>query len=98
MLAASRALEHYEAQTELARIQHERSKLQVLLSTSQRTTDAELEAYYALTGRLLGISIDAQAMIQAQLQRRKRRWEELTGWKLGSQELEAAIDATIAHM
>lgn len=99
LLAAGIAAESHRNQTEIRKLEYERSQLALQLSRSSgRVQQEELAAFYAYFNLLAGTDLDPEKVMAERVQRRIDRYEQLTGYKLDSQEFAAAVDATIAAM
>jgi hypothetical protein len=88
----------HESDVAIERIKYERALTQFQVTPKSTQAQQELSQYYTLVGKLTGIDISLADVEASQVLSMRRRYEEATGYKFGSPELEAAIDRTIAHM
>lgn len=98
MLAASIAMERHNTQRQIRELQYERASLSVLAERSQDACKRELKAYYQFFNILAGTDLDPHKVKRERVARRLARYEQLTGFKVDSQEFNQAIDRTIAAL
>lgn len=94
----SRAMIKYESDVAVERVKYERALAQFKVNPKSGPAQNELAQYYSLTGKLTGVDITLAEVEAIQVSSLRRKYEQATGYKFGSQELEAAIDRTIEHM
>lgn len=94
----SRAIVKNDADVAIERLKYERAVVQFQIKPKSEQAQQELSQYYTLVGKLTGINISLEDVEASQILSLRRKYEQLTGYKFGSPEMEAAINRTIENM
>ena len=94
-MAAVAATHIRDVRRDLALWRYDRAKLMLQLHQSEEAAEEELDAYLGVRNVVLGTEFTAKELKRLQREKRYDMYERVSGFKIGSDELDAAVDRTI---
>lgn len=84
--------------TEIVKLRYTRAQTRLLVSPAEQASTDELAAYFNVCNHLTGTNYSVESIKNAQMQRRFDLYERVTGYKIGSPEMNAAVDVMVDAM
>jgi len=94
-VAAVAATHIRDVKRDLANARYDRAKLLLQLNPSTEAGEEELDAYLGVRNVALGTTFTAKELRQVQRTKRYDMYERVSGYKIGSDELDEAVNRTI---
>ena len=97
LVAAGVACVKHDLRTELAKLDYVRALVK-LFQKQKNAPESELDQYFVLFNQLTGADLSVDRQWKDKVKAGIDAYERYTGYKIGSKELDAAVERTIKDM